>query len=245
MLLRHDRPDRPAQERGGIPAKGFARLALAAMLAGAPLWIAAQPAADPAINAPFRDPDPARWRASFETEGREVYDRRNEIVAATGAAPGMVVADVGAGTGLFTRLFAAKVAPGGKVIASDIAKPFVDAILRSAREQGLANVEGVVGTQTDPKLPSASVDVAFISDAYHHFEDPKAMLRAIRNALKPSGRLVIVDFERVPGVTSSWILSHVRAGKEAVIAEVETAGFRYVGEQPLMKENYFIAFERR
>lgn len=218
---------------------------LAALVAGTSPFLAAQPAADPTLNAPFRDPDPARWRASFETEGREVYDRRNEIVAAAGASPGMVVADVGAGTGLFTRLFALKVGPGGKVIASDVAPPFIDAILRSAREQGLANVAGVVGTQTDPGLPAAAVDLVFISDAYHHFEQPQAMLAAIRTALKPGGRLVVVDFERITGVSPSWILSHVRAGKDAVIAEIEAAGFRYVGETRLMKQNYLIAFERR
>ncbi|MCU0805551.1 MAG: methyltransferase domain-containing protein [Burkholderiales bacterium] len=244
MLLRHDSLRRAApcrEQRLGI---GLASLACAALLAILPPGLAAQPAADPAINAPFRDPDPARWRASFETEGREVYDRRHEIVAATGAAPGMVVADVGAGTGLFARLFAAKVGPGGKVIASDIAKPFVDAIVRSAREQGLANLAGVVGTQTDPQLPAEAVDIVFVSDAYHHFEQPQAMLAAIRRALKSGGRLVIVDFERIPGVTSSWILSHVRAGKETVVAEVEAAGFRFAGEKRLMKENYLVVFER-
>ena len=223
----------------------IARVVLAVLVAGAPPFLAAQPAADPALNAPFRDPDPARWRASFETEGREVYDRRHEIVAAAGASPGMVVADVGAGTGLFTRLFAVKVEPGGKVIASDVAQTFVDAILRSARAQGLANVEGVVGTQTDPRLPAAAVDLVFVSDAYHHFEQPQAMLAAFRAAHKPGGRLVVVDFERIPGVSPSWILSHVRSGKDAVIAEIEAAGFRYAGETRLMKQNYLIAFERR
>jgi predicted methyltransferase len=243
MLLRHDDLPRPARRGHACPA--MACVAIAAVVAAMSPGLAAQPVVDPAVNAPFRDPDPARWRASFETEGREVYDRRNEIVAATGASPGSVVADVGAGTGLFTRLFAAKVSPGGKVIASDVAKPFVEAIVRSAREQGLANVDGVVGTQTDPKLPAGAVDIVFVSDAYHHFEQPQAMLAAIHAALKPGGRLVIVDFERIPGVTSSWILSHVRAGKETVIAEVEAAGFRFAGEKRLMKENYLVVFERR
>jgi predicted methyltransferase len=243
MLLRHDDLPRPAQP--GHACLAMARVVLAAVIAAMSPCLAAQPAVDPAVNAPFRDPDPARWRASFETEGREVFDRRHEIVAATGASPGMVVADVGAGTGLFTRLFAAKVSPGGKVIASDVAKPFVDAIVRSAREQGLANVEGVVGTQSDPKLPAGAVDIVFVSDAYHHFEQPQAMLAAIHAALKPGGRLLVVDFERIPGVSPSWILAHVRAGKETVVAEVEAAGFRYLGERRLMRENYFIAFERR
>lgn len=210
------------------------------LLAGAPAL--AQTGARPEINTPFQDPDFQSWVERFEHEGREIYDRRHDIVAATGVGPGMVVADIGAGTGLFTLLFAQKVGPQGRVIAVDISRPFIENILRRARERGFSQVTGVVNSQTDTGLAPASVDLAFVCDTYHHFEQPGAMLASLRRALKPGGALVIVDFHRIPGASSSWVLSHVRAGKETVIAEVEAAGFRLVEERPLLRDSYFLRF---
>jgi len=218
-------------------------LALALCFA-APL-LAKEQSVRPGINAPFENPTFQEWVERFEHEGREVYDKREQIVAATGVQPGMVVADIGAGTGLFTRLFAPRVNSTGMVIAVDISKTFVENILRTAREQNLKNVQGVVNTPTDAGLARESVDLAFICDTYHHFEYPQSMLASIHRALKPHGTLVIVDFERIPGVSSSWVLGHVRAGKETVIAEVEAAGFRLIEDRPLMKDNYFLRFAKK
>ena len=98
----------------------------------------------PGINRHFVDPDWQQWVGAFERTGREVYDKRHAIVAASKVRPGMDVADIGAGTGLFTRLFAAAVEPGGTVYAIDISSTFIDNILRTCREQGLMNVTGIV-----------------------------------------------------------------------------------------------------
>lgn len=200
--------------------------------------------ASPEINEQYRDPDFGRWQRSFETEGREVYEKRLAIVDAVAPRPGQAVADVGAGTGLFTRLFAARVGPQGRVYAVDIARSFVDGNLRRARQAGLRNVVGIVSTQTDTRLDKGAVDLVFVCDAYHHFEDPPAMLASIRRALKPGGRLVVIDFERVPGVSPDWIVKHVRGGKEDFRREIEAAGFRHVEEVKLMRENYFLRFTR-
>lgn len=198
--------------------------------------------ADPTINLPYLDADWEQWVGRFERPGREVYDKRHEIVAALGLRPGMRVADVGAGTGLFTRLIAREVGPQGKVYAVDISRPFVENILRTAREQGLDNIEGIVNTQSDTLLPPESVDLIFVCDTYHHFEQPQAMLASIRRALRPGGTLVVVDFQRIPGVSSSWILRHVRLGKEEAVREIEAEGFRFVEERPFLRENYFVRF---
>jgi tRNA A58 N-methylase Trm61 len=107
--------------------RGCLRLFLAALLLlGSAAF--ARDGADPAINRPYYDPDYQQWLERFERPGREVYDRREAIVAATGAKTGMQVADVGAGTGLFTMLFAERAGPGGKVYAVDISPTFVDNI---------------------------------------------------------------------------------------------------------------------
>src|SRR5881394_1004521 len=139
--------------------------------------------ASPEINEQYRDPDYSRWQRNLETEGREVYEKRLAIVDAVAPRPGQAIADVGAGTGLFTRLFAARVGPQGRVYAVDIAKAFVEGNLQRARAARLQNVVGIVSTQADTRLAESSVDIVFVCDAYHHFEDPPAMLASIRRAL--------------------------------------------------------------
>jgi predicted methyltransferase len=197
----------------------------------------------PGVNQQFVDkPEYAAWAGSFEREGREVYDKRNEIVGATGVKPGMTVADIGAGSGLFTRLFARQTGTAGKVYALDITRNFIDNIVPRLRIEGISNVEGIVNTPKDVPLPAISVDVAFVSDTYHHFEYPQAMLRAIRAALKPGGTLVIVEFERIAGVSSKRVMEHVRADKETLIKEIEAEGFKLIDDRRFMKQNYFVKF---
>jgi ubiquinone/menaquinone biosynthesis C-methylase UbiE len=198
----------------------------------------------PGINRQYENPDWSQWVAAFENEDREVYARRQAIVAATGVRPGMAVADIGAGTGLFTRLFASRVTPAGKVYAVDISATFIDNILRTCRERGLDNVEGIVDTAKSAGLPDASIDLAFITDTYHHFEYPASMLASIHRALRAGGQLVIIDFRRDPRINPPWIMQHVRAGKDTVIREAQAAGFRFVVEKPVLRSNYFLVFEK-
>jgi SAM-dependent methyltransferase len=199
----------------------------------------------PGINTPYENPDVKGFVSYFEGESREVYAHRKEIVAACPLKPGMAVADVGAGTGLFTRLLAAAVGPQGNVYAVDIAPKFLEHVKESCRQAGLTNVECIVCTQASVELPAASIDMAFLSDTYHHLEFPQKSLASIHRALRRGGQLVIVDYRRVPGKTAEWILKHVRASQEVVTSEIEAAGFRRVGEEfPFLKENYGIRFER-
>jgi ubiquinone/menaquinone biosynthesis C-methylase UbiE len=196
----------------------------------------------PGINRHFVDPNWQRWVNTFERPGREVYDQRYTIVAASMVHPGMTVADIGAGTGLFTRLFAPAVEPDGTVYAIDIASTFIDNILRTCREQGLSNVTGIVNTPTDIGLPADSIDLAFITDTYHHFEYPQQTLASIHQALRSEGRVIIIDFRRDPRISSKWIMGHVRGNKTRVIQELQAAGFRLVDDKPLMRSNYFLEF---
>ena len=205
---------------------------------------AALEGADPAINQPYLDPDFAQWVERFESPGREVYDRRAAIVAASGVQPGMRVADIGAGTGLFTLLFARAVGPAGQVTAVDISPTFATNIQRRAQNEKIGNVSTRVNTQTDTGLPAASVDLAFISDTYHHFEQPRAMLASIHRALRAGGSLIVIDFERVEGKSTAWVLGHVRADKMQVIREIEAAGFRLAADTGLLKENFYLRFEK-
>lgn len=199
----------------------------------------------PGINDDFMKADPASYVERFEKEGREVYDQRMVIVQASGVQPGMVVADVGAGTGLFTRLFARQVGPAGRVYAVDIAPNFVYQLVRDCRQTGFDNVIGVICDERSSTLPPASVDLVYICDTYHHFEYPYDTMKSIHAALKPGGRLMVLDFVREEGVSTEWILNHVRAGRGVFQAEIEAAGFELIEEVDFLKDNYGLIFRKK
>ena len=199
------------------------------------------------INGRFKDPqaDPQRWVDRFEVESREVFARRDDIVAAVDPRPGERIADVGAGTGLFVEPFAAAVGESGKVWAVDIAPSLVRHMRERFAER--PNVEVVLSEETSTTLDAAAVDAVFVCDTYHHFTHYPEMLASIHRALDDGGRLVVVDFEREDGASSDWILEHVRAGKAQVQAEIEAAGFTLEEEieVPGLAENYLLRFRKR
>lgn len=199
---------------------------------------------NPGINRHYADPDVDRWVSTFERDGREIFDRRHDILAAMDVRPGMTVADVGAGTGFFTLMLAEAVGPKGRVYAVDIAQPFLDAIARRARAADLHNVVTVLSDQHDVKLPPQQFDRIYIGDTYHHFEYPVTFNRTLARALKPQGQLILVDFKRIPGFSNPWILSHVRAGKETFIDELRQAGLGLVEDLDFMKTQYFLRLVR-
>ena len=200
----------------------------------------------PGINERFLadDLDVAEITEIFEGESREIFVAREALTDAIGLTPGAAIADVGAGTGLFEPLFSAAVGASGRVYAIDISPAFTRHLKERAAREQLDNVEVVLGGDRSTNLPTDSVDVIFICDTYHHFEYPSAMLADLRSALRPGGQLVIVDFERIPGVTPDWIIEHVRAGKAVFRGEIEAAGFELVEELevPGIEENYVLRF---
>lgn len=198
----------------------------------------------PGINKPYEKPNAEQFVKNFEAENREVFAHRKEIVGACKIKPGMVVADIGAGTGLFTRLFAAEVGNKGQVYAVDISKNFIEHIEKTCREAGLKNVKTVLCKADSCELPPDSVDLVFLCDTYHHFEFPQKTLASIHRALRKGGRLVVVDYRRVEGKTVDWLMKHIRAGQEVFTQEIEEAGFMLVEENTSFKENYVLVFGR-
>ncbi|MBT8491888.1 MAG: methyltransferase domain-containing protein [Deltaproteobacteria bacterium] len=204
--------------------------------------------ADPKLNKRFLDPklDVKRWIRNFEGESREVYAHRKDIVRALRLTSGMRVADIGAGTGLFEGLFDRAVGDDGVVYAIDISPRFLDHLRKRKRRDGWKRVQVIKGSAASPNLAKSSVDLVFICDTYHHFTDVPEILADIKRALAPGGRLVIVDFHRIPGVSKKWILGHVRADMRTFKAEIEAAGLRFRGKLaiPGLKENYALEFVR-
>ncbi len=201
------------------------------------------------LNRRFVDPqaDVDEWIRIFESESREVFDAREDVTRASGIRAGDRVADIGAGTGLYTRIFAEIAGQKGWVYAVDIGPAFLEHINRTSAEAGLNNVTAVLGRLDSIGLAPGSIDVAFLCDTYHHLELVEPMLASIHSALAPGGRLVVVDFDRIPGQSREWILDHVRAGKEETRAEIEAAGFTFVEEVEIerFEENYFIKFRKK
>ncbi len=198
----------------------------------------------PGVNKPYDKPNVEKTAKSYERENRDVVEKRDEIVAACQLKPGMTVADIGAGTGLFTRPFAAKVKPGGTVLAVDITGPFLKHIEKTCRQQGIDNVKCQLCTPTSAELKPDSIDLAFTCDTYHHFEFPFKMLASINKALRPGGRLIIVDYKKEKGVSKDWVMGHVRADQKTVIKEAADAGFKFIDEVDLMKAQYVLRFEK-
>lgn len=200
----------------------------------------------PGINDEFLKPDlnPRNWVERFEKEGREVFDHRREIVVAAGLKPGQRIADVGAGTGLFTFLFADAVGNQGRVYAVDISPPLLAHLKGRAAEGGYPQVITVLGADKSARLERGSVDRVFLCDTYHHFEFPQHMLASLHDALARDGELLLVEFKRLPGVSSDWMLTHVRAGQDVFEQEIVAAGFEKVGEPLQLRDNYVSRFRK-
>ncbi|QDU60127.1 Ubiquinone/menaquinone biosynthesis C-methyltransferase UbiE [Planctomycetes bacterium Pan216] len=202
----------------------------------------------PGINKPFLDPklEVEEWIERFEVESREIVQAKDEILKELNLSPGQRIGDIGAGTGLFVAPFSRAVGEKGWVYAVDIVPRFVERYGKIIDILHLQNVTPVLCGQDDVRLPPGSIDVAFVCDVYHHFEYPDQSLASIHEALVPGGKLVVIDFERIPGKSREWLLGHVRAGKEVFREEVEKAGFHFVKEAsiPTFEENYYLVFER-
>ena len=201
------------------------------------------------INDNFLNPDLDidQWIGRFEVESREVFAARQEVLKACGVRPGMRVADIGAGTGLYTRLFAEAAGDDGWIYAVDISPGFLRHIRTQAEKERLANVTTVLCSSKTIGLPANSIEMAFICDTYHHFEFPESALESIHRALRAEGTLVVIDFERIPGTSREWVVNHVRAGKDEFRTEIESAGFGLVEEVEIdgLQENYFLRFRKR
>ncbi|GJQ57529.1 MAG: methyltransferase domain-containing protein [Candidatus Scalindua sp. AMX11] len=208
----------------------------------------ASPSGVSEINKGFLDPEMnvESFVERFEVESREVYHVRDDIMRHLNLKPGERIADVGAGTGYYSLLMADAVGDIGWVYAVEISPRFVEHLAKLFDQHKKTNVTTVMCNDNSVCLPPGSVDAAFICDAYHHFEHPEQTMTSIFEAMIPGGRLIVIDFERIVGVTREWTLHHVRAGKQTFIDEIKSVGFELAAERkiPGFKENYYLEFQK-
>ena len=147
------------------------------------------PSATAEINAKFKDPelDVQDWRSRFESDSREVYAARQQVLEACHIRPGDRVADVGAGTGFYTLMFAKAVGPDGWVVPVEVSTKFLEFLNQRAAQQGVTNITPVLGSDRSINLPPGSLNLVFICDTYHHFEYPQAILASIHRSLRDGG----------------------------------------------------------
>jgi len=179
------------------------------------------------------------WINSLETPARLNSLKISETVAKLGLKPGQSVADIGAGTGIFSTRLALAVRPGGTVYAVDIDQALLDHIAEAATEQGIGNVQTVLGEYDDPALPD-NVDVAFINDVLHHIEHRDVYLKNLAGYLKPNGRIALIEFK--PGQGGHTNDPSLQISQEQATAWMTAAGLKQLEVVDLFPDKYFVIY---
>jgi len=174
---------------------------------------------------------------------REEEEHPDEALQAIGIRRGMVVADVGAGSGVMTFKMAKLVGPSGKVYAVDIQPQMLEILRTRAQRDKVTNVQTVLDTVSDPKLPAGAIDLILLVDVYHEFSQPQAMLDHMREALKPNGRLVLLEYRKEDPTVP--ILPDHKMSVSEVKAEVQPEGFQFDQVIEVLPRQHIIIFRPR
>jgi predicted methyltransferase len=179
----------------------------------------------------------------LEGPDRDVWQRPEQIMDALNIADGSIVADLGAASGWFTIRLASRVGPNGRVYAEDIQPQMIEVIKRRLpRENPDNNVIARLGTAEDPGLPVGELDAVLIVDAYLEMASPVALLRNAARALKPNGRLAIVEFTKTGGGPGPSM--DERVDPERVIREANEAGLRLIAQPDILRYQYMLVFAK-
>ena len=176
----------------------------------------------------------------LERPEREVEEQPDRVVKALRIPRGATVVDLGAGVGYFTWRLAKRVGPDGKVIATDIQREMLDMLAANLRERGIENVEAVLSTQEDPRLPEGEVDLVLLVDVYHELAYPANTMSHVRRALKPGGRVVVVEYRKEDPSIPIHPLHKMTV--EEVRAEIEPVGFELVEVLEFLPSQHIVVF---
>ncbi len=182
-----------------------------------------------------------KWVARFDDPAREEWQKPGQVVRSLMLRPGMIVADLGAGTGYFNRWLSEAVGPKGKVLAVDIEPAMVTYMKERAQREKTPNVTALLGEPADPKLPPGGVDLILIVNTYHHFDDRLEYFGRLKGALKPGGRLAIIDFHKRELPVGPEPEHKLERGQ--VAEEMKAAGWALKREPEFLPYQYFLIFE--
>jgi ubiquinone/menaquinone biosynthesis C-methylase UbiE len=179
-------------------------------------------------------------REHMNSAERDAWQQPKAVIQSLKISPGARVADLGAGGGYFTFRLAEAVGPAGKAYAVDIDRGALDFIAQRAREQGIANVEVVQAAENDPRLPGGGFDLIFTYNTVHHLGNRAAYFRSLARALRPDGRIAIIDYTPTG---FAWLFGHGTA-KEVIRQETESAGYRLTDDFDYLAKQHFQVFRR-
>lgn len=180
----------------------------------------------------------------LERPGREQEEKPEVVIQAMNLKEGDVVAEIGTGSGFFARRLARAVGPTGRVYGNDIQPEMLEKLKELAAQEGITNIVPVLGTETDPNLPKGEVDWVILVDVYHEFQQPEPMLAKIREALKPNGRVALIEY-RAEGESAGHIAPAHRMSVEQVLAEWEPAGFTLMETIETLPSQHLFLFTTR
>jgi ubiquinone/menaquinone biosynthesis C-methylase UbiE len=184
----------------------------------------------------------AEWTKTLESAERIASLKIDEVIARLNLKPEDVVADLGAGTGLFAVPLA-KAVPSGRVYAVELDEEFLTQIRGKAKAGNVTNVMPVLGKFTDPALPARDVDVAFFHDVLHHVENRSAYLKSVAGYVKPGGRIVVIEFN--PGDSPHKAEPQLVVSKEQAAAWMADAGFVPSDDVQLFSDKWFVVYRRK
>jgi len=211
-----------------------------ALCSAAPGWTAETAGPDSATSHRRFD-DVGYWSKVFDDPGRDEWQHPDRIVEALALAPGMSVADIGAGTGYFLKRLAAAVGPAGSVFAVEVEPNLVAHLRDRAEKEGMLDVIPVLASADNPRLPSASIDVALFVDTYHHVDGRRAWLTRLRRSLKPAAHVVIVEWKAGKRPFGPKEEDH-KIPREQVEREMTEAGFVFVPGPDILPHQYVLTF---
>ncbi len=195
----------------------------------------------PAARAQLAPRSTDEWIQTLDSPNRVKGLKIFDVVGKLGLKPGDTVADIGAGTGLFSIPLAQKVKPG-KVYAVEVDEGLVNHIGEVATEQGMQNVVPIYGDYGDPLLPE-SVDLAFMNDVLHHIEKRAEYLKTLAGYIKPGGRVAIIEF--IPEKGGHRNDPSLQVSQEAATGWMADAGFKAVEQVPLFDDRWFVIFGKQ
>jgi precorrin-6B methylase 2 len=179
----------------------------------------------------------------LEREERETEERPQQAIEALEIRPGQTIADLGAGSGYYSFRIAPLVGPSGKVLAIDVEPTMLSVIADRARRERITNIETVRGSESDPNLAAGSVDLLFMVDVYHELEYPYEMLKKVHAALRPEGRVALIEYRAEdPKV---MIKAVHKMTERQIIKELEAAGFRHAKTVRTLPLQHLVLFEKK
>lgn len=172
---------------------------------------------------------PGLFTARAQGQSQDAWEKRmnrlqppDKVMDAMGVKPGMIIGEVGAGNGRYAVKMAERVGPTGKIYANDISPGKIDYLNRRCKREGITNIETIRGTVTDPKLPEGKMDIVYLINTYHHLDKPVELMKNIIPALKPGGRLVLIEHE----TEKSGDMDGHSTPQKTVLKQVQEAGFK-------------------